>query len=29
MLTLSPQVGELLLKVTHSQDLDEALHKVL
>jgi hypothetical protein len=29
MLTLSPQVGELLLKATHSQDLDEALHKVL
>lgn len=26
---LSPQVGELLLKATHSQDLDEALHKVL
>ncbi len=29
MLNLSPQVGELLLKVTRSQDLDEALHKVL
>lgn len=29
MLHLSPQVGELLLKATHSQDLDEALHKVL
>lgn len=29
MLTLSPQVGELLLKATHSQDLDESLHKVL
>ena len=29
MPTLSPQVGELLLKATHSQDLDEALHKVL
>ena len=29
MLTLSPQVGDLLLKVTHSQDLEEALHKVL
>jgi hypothetical protein len=29
MLNLSPQVGELLLKATHSQDLDEALHKVL
>jgi len=29
MLTLSPQVGELLLKATHSQDLDEALHKIL
>ncbi len=29
MLTLSPQVGELLLKATQSQDLDEALHKVL
>jgi len=29
MLNLSPQVGELLLKVTHSQDLEEALHKVL
>jgi len=28
MLTLSPQVGDLLLKVTHSQDLEEALHKV-
>lgn len=26
---LSPQVEELLLKATHSQDLDEALHKVL
>ena len=29
MLTLSPQVGELLLKATHSQDLEEALRKVL
>jgi hypothetical protein len=29
MLTLSPQVGDLLLKVTHSQDLEEAFHKVL
>jgi hypothetical protein len=29
MLTLSPQVGELLLQATQSQDLDEALHKVL
>ncbi|MBI3798551.1 MAG: hypothetical protein HY268_16510 [Deltaproteobacteria bacterium] len=29
MLTLSPQVGDLLLRATHSQDLDEALHKVL
>jgi chaperonin cofactor prefoldin len=29
MLTLSPQVGDLLLKVTQSQDLEEALHKVL
>jgi len=26
---LSPQVGELLLQVTQSQDLDEALQKVL
>jgi hypothetical protein len=29
MSQLSPQVGELLLKATHSQDLDEALHKIL
>lgn len=29
MLTLSPQVGELLLQATQSQDLDEALQKVL
>lgn len=29
MLQLSPQVGMLLLKATQSQDLDEALHKVL
>ena len=29
MLTVSPQVGELLLQATQSQDLDEALHKVL
>jgi hypothetical protein len=29
MLTVSPQVGELLLQATHSHDLDEALHKVL
>jgi hypothetical protein len=29
MLTLSPHVGDLLLKVTQAQDLDEALHKVL
>ncbi len=29
MLTLSPQVGDLLLQVTQSQDLEEALHKVL
>lgn len=29
MLNLSPQVGALQLKATHSQDLDEALHKVL
>jgi hypothetical protein len=29
MLALSPQVGELLLKATQSQDLDEALHKIL
>jgi hypothetical protein len=29
MLTLSPQVGELLLQATQSQDLEEALHKVL
>jgi len=29
MLTVSPQVGELLLQATQSHDLDEALHKVL
>lgn len=29
MLTLTPQVGELLLQATQSQDLEEALHKVL
>lgn len=29
MLTLSPSVGDLLLKATHSQDLEAALHKVL
>jgi hypothetical protein len=29
MLNLSPQLGDLLLQATHSQDLDEALHKVL
>ena len=29
MLTLSPQLGELLLQATESQDLEEALHKVL
>jgi hypothetical protein len=29
MLALSPQVGELLLQATQSQDLEEALHKVL
>jgi hypothetical protein len=29
MRTLSPHVGELLLQVTQSQDLEEALQKVL
>jgi hypothetical protein len=29
MVALSPQVGELLLPATQSQDLEEALHKVL
>ena len=29
MLTLSPQVADLLLQATQSQDLEEALHKVL
>lgn len=29
MLTLSPRVGELLLEVTQSQDLEEAFWKVL
>ena len=29
MLTLSPQVGELLLQATQSQDVEEALQKVL
>jgi hypothetical protein len=29
MLALTPQVGELLLHATRSQDLEEALHKVL
>ncbi len=29
MLTLSPQVGELLLQATQSQDLEEAPQKVL
>ena len=29
MLTLSPQVGELLIQATQSQDLEEALQKVL
>ena len=29
MLTLSSQVGELLLQATQSQDLEEALQKVL
>src|SRR5262245_140484 len=29
MLAVSPQVGELLLQATQSQDLDETLHKVL
>ena len=29
MLARSPQVGELLLQATQSQDLEEALHKVL
>jgi hypothetical protein len=29
MLALSPQVGELLLQATQSQDLEEAFHKVL
>jgi hypothetical protein len=29
MLALSPQVAELLLQATQSQDLEEALHKVL
>jgi hypothetical protein len=29
MLTLSPQTGELLLQATESQDLEEALQKVL
>jgi hypothetical protein len=29
MSTLSPQVWELLLQATQSQDLEEALHKVL
>ena len=28
-MALSPQVGELLLQATQSQDLEEALHKVL
>ena len=28
-MALSPQVGELLLQTTQSQDLEEALHKVL
>jgi hypothetical protein len=29
MVALSPQVGELLLQATQSQDLEEAFHKVL
>lgn len=29
MLALSPQVGDLLLQATQSQDLEEAIHKVL
>ena len=29
MLTVSPQVGELLLQATQSLDLEEALHKIL
>ena len=29
MLTVSPQVGELLLQATQSVDLEEALHKIL
>lgn len=29
MLALTPQVGELLLQATQSQDLEEALHKIL
>jgi hypothetical protein len=29
MLTVSPQVGEILLQATQSRDLDEALHKIL
>jgi hypothetical protein len=29
MVALSPQVGELLLQATQSQDLEEALYKVL
>ena len=29
MLKLSPQIGDLLLQATQSQDLEEALYKVL
>jgi hypothetical protein len=29
IVALSPQVGELLLQATQSQDLEEAFHKVL
>jgi hypothetical protein len=29
MVALSPQVGELLLQASQSQDLEEAFHKVL
>jgi hypothetical protein len=29
MPVMSPKVGEILVKTTHSKDLDEALHKII
>jgi len=29
MSVISPKVGEILVKTTHSKDLDDALHKII